>query len=86
MNASSEKSTKEFAKIMTAACVRRAYLEKLHFGITPVTKTGMQVELANNGPVTILIDSKLMEYPIRRSISVGGTGWWSLCVRAKNSV
>ena len=40
MNASPEKSTSEFAKIMTAACVRRGYLEKLHSGITPVTKTG----------------------------------------------
>ena len=25
---------------MTAACVRRGYLEKLHAGITPVTRTG----------------------------------------------
>ena len=25
---------------MTAACVRRGYLEKLHSGITPITKTG----------------------------------------------
>ena len=30
----------EFSKIMTAACVRRGYLEKLHTGITPVTRTG----------------------------------------------
>ena len=30
----------EFSKIMTAACVRRGYLEKLHAGITPVTRTG----------------------------------------------
>jgi hypothetical protein len=27
-------------KVMTAACVRRGYLEKLHSGIIPVTKTG----------------------------------------------
>jgi hypothetical protein len=40
MNASPDKSTSEFAKIMTAACVRRGFLEKLHAGITPVTKTG----------------------------------------------
>jgi hypothetical protein len=40
MNISPEKSNGEFAKIMTAACVRRGYLEKLHAGITPVTKTG----------------------------------------------
>ena len=40
MNASPEKSTSEFAKIMTAACVRRGFLKKLHAGITPVTKTG----------------------------------------------
>jgi len=40
MNASPEKSQAEFAKIMTAACVRRGYLEKLHAGTTPVTRTG----------------------------------------------
>jgi len=40
MNMSPEKSKAEFAKIMTAACVRRGFLEKLHAGITPVTKTG----------------------------------------------
>ena len=40
MNNSPEKSTSEFSKIMTAACVRRGFLEKLHSGITPVTKTG----------------------------------------------
>ncbi len=34
------KSQREFAKIMTAACVRRGYLEKLHKGIPPVTHTG----------------------------------------------
>jgi hypothetical protein len=40
MNANLEKSTGKFSKIMTAACVRRGFLEKLHSGITPVTKTG----------------------------------------------
>jgi hypothetical protein len=40
MNASTEKTTSEFSKIMTAACVRRGYLEKLHAGITPITRTG----------------------------------------------
>src|SRR5271163_2652676 len=40
MKASPEKETAEFAKVMTAACVRRGFLEKLHSGITPVTKTG----------------------------------------------
>jgi hypothetical protein len=40
MNASPEKTTSEFSKIMTAACVRRGYLEKLHAGITPITRTG----------------------------------------------
>ena len=30
----------EFAKLLTAACVRRGYLEKLHAGIIPFTKTG----------------------------------------------
>jgi hypothetical protein len=30
----------EFSKLITAACVRRGYLEKLHSGITPATKTG----------------------------------------------
>ncbi len=37
---SPKKSQGEFAKIMTAACVRRGYLEKLHAGIIPVTRTG----------------------------------------------
>jgi len=40
MSLNPEKSKSEFAKIMTAACVRRGYLEKLHAGTTPVTKTG----------------------------------------------
>lgn len=31
---------KQFAKLMAAACVRRGYLEKLHTGVTPVTRTG----------------------------------------------
>ena len=35
-----KKSQAEFAKIITAACVRRGYLEKLHCGTTPVTHTG----------------------------------------------
>ena len=35
-----EESKAEFAKLMTAACVRRGYLEKLHAGQTPITKTG----------------------------------------------
>ena len=39
-NANLDKSTSEFAKIMTAACDRRGFLEKLHSGITPITKTG----------------------------------------------
>lgn len=34
------KSQTELAKIMTAACVRRGYLEQLHCGTTPVTLTG----------------------------------------------
>src|SRR5271154_795586 len=40
MTISPRKSQREFAKIMTAACVRRGYLEKLHAGITPVSRTG----------------------------------------------
>lgn len=40
MKSNPKKSESEFAKIMTAACVRRGYLEKLHAGITPVTRTG----------------------------------------------
>ncbi len=40
MKPSPDNSASEFAKIMTAACVRRGYLEKLHSGITPITKTG----------------------------------------------
>jgi hypothetical protein len=35
-----KKSQIEFAKIMTAACVRRGYLEKLHAGTMPVTRSG----------------------------------------------
>jgi hypothetical protein len=40
MTNSPKKSQNEFAKIMTAACVRRGELEKLHAGTTPVTRTG----------------------------------------------
>jgi hypothetical protein len=40
MTLSPKKSQGEFAKLMTAACVRRGYLEKLHAGITPVTHSG----------------------------------------------
>ena len=40
MKANPEKLQSEFSKIMTAACVRRGYLEKLHAGITPITRTG----------------------------------------------
>jgi hypothetical protein len=40
MNPNPDKAQAEFAKIMTAACVRRGFLEKLHAGINPVTKTG----------------------------------------------
>ncbi len=40
MSFSPKKSQSEFAKLMTAACVRRGYLEKLHAGFTPVTRTG----------------------------------------------
>ena len=40
MKASPEKLQSEFAKIITAACVRRGFLEKLHAGTTPVTRTG----------------------------------------------
>jgi hypothetical protein len=35
-----KKSQKEFSKLMAAACVRRGYLEELHSGISPVTRTG----------------------------------------------
>src|SRR5271154_4737953 len=40
MKASPKNQKAEFAKIMTAACVRRGFLEKLHAGTTPVTRTG----------------------------------------------
>ena len=40
MKSSPTKLQSEFAKIMAAACVRRGYLEKLHAGATPVTRTG----------------------------------------------
>ena len=31
---------KHFAKLLTAACVRRGHLETLHTGITPISLTG----------------------------------------------
>jgi hypothetical protein len=40
MTFSPKKAKSEFAKIMAAACVRRGYLERLHCGTTPVTRTG----------------------------------------------
>ena len=40
MSIREKKEKSEFAKIMAAACVRRGYLEKLHCGITPVTRLG----------------------------------------------
>jgi len=40
MSVSQKKSQSEFAKMMAAACVRRGYLEKLHAGFTPVTRSG----------------------------------------------
>lgn len=33
-------SQHKFAQMMAAACVRRGYLEKIHSGIVPVSKTG----------------------------------------------
>ena len=40
MKPNPKNSQGEFAKIMAAACVRRGYLEKLHAGAIPVTRTG----------------------------------------------
>ena len=40
MTSSLQKSQKELAKIMAAACVRRGYLETLHAGRAPVTRAG----------------------------------------------
>lgn len=40
MPLSTQNSQREFAKLMTAACVRRGFLEKLHAGVTPITRTG----------------------------------------------
>ena len=40
MPLSTQKSQSEFAKLMTAACVRRGFLEQLHAGVTPVTRIG----------------------------------------------
>ncbi len=40
MKPTATESQKEFAKLLTAACVRRGHLEELHLGITPVTRTG----------------------------------------------
>src|SRR5471032_2986545 len=40
MKPTRKQSEKQFAKILTAACVRRGNLEELHLGDTPVTRTG----------------------------------------------
>ena len=40
MSFSRKKLQSELAKMMAAACVRRGYLEKLHAGFTPVTRSG----------------------------------------------
>jgi hypothetical protein len=40
MKLSAKQKQQEFAKIMAAACVRRGYLEDLHSGLRPVTRTG----------------------------------------------
>jgi len=40
MKSSKENSGSEFAKLIVAACVRRGYLEKLHEGVPPITRTG----------------------------------------------
>jgi hypothetical protein len=40
MSYNQKKSQSEFAKLIAAACVRRGYLEKLHAGFTPVTRSG----------------------------------------------
>jgi hypothetical protein len=40
MRSNRKKSQSEFSKLMAAACVRCGYLEKLHAGATPVTRTG----------------------------------------------
>jgi hypothetical protein len=40
MRFSAKKSQSEFAKLIAAACMRRGYLEKLHHGVTPVTRMG----------------------------------------------
>jgi hypothetical protein len=40
MTTKPDNSQGDFAKIMLAACVRRGYLEQLHAGITPLTRTG----------------------------------------------
>jgi hypothetical protein len=40
MTFSLKKSHAEFAKLIAAACVRRGYLEQLHAGFTPVTRSG----------------------------------------------
>ncbi len=40
MKPTETESQKEFAKLLTAACMRRGQLEELHLGTTPVTRTG----------------------------------------------
>ena len=40
MTSSYKQAQAEIAKLMAAACVRRGYLEKLHAGIGPVTRSG----------------------------------------------
>ena len=45
MPLSTQKSQGEFAKLMTAACVRRGFLEQLHAGVAPVTRTGVYTDV-----------------------------------------
>ena len=40
MRISRKKAETKYAKLMAAACVRRGYLEELHRGTTPATRTG----------------------------------------------
>lgn len=40
MKMNQDQSQGEFANLMAAACVRRGYLEKLHLGVAPVTRSG----------------------------------------------
>ena len=74
-----KKSQGEFAKIMTAACVRRGYLEKLHAGITPVTRTGDYSDLK-------VIDAEGRKIPWNQVSRINQNGMKTLIIGVVNRI